>query len=232
MKHIAIVFFIFVSCTNHDRNINNENVFAKAAIQDSLSFYFPAVLNDPTEGKDSGFDNFKQKRYSSSLYSFKVPILYNKNDSQTIYRLLWLRSFHQPVCFSMKELKGEYFLNVKALDRQPAFFPIYLNRKKKILDTTLKADRLAFIAFDTIINLRKRQWNEIENYLSKLDFWNSPIADPADEHTSDGSNWIIEGRNNNKYHFIDRRNARGDLMNFGKYLIKLSAIKISEDAIY
>lgn len=232
MKHIVIVFLVIVSCTNYDRTTNNENVFAKATIQDSLSFYFPAVLNDTIERKHSEYDNFEQKWYSTSLYSFKVPILYNKNDSQTIYRLLWLRSFHQPVCFSMEEFKGEYFLNAKALDRQPAFLPVYLNRKRKILDTTQKADRLALIAFDTTINVRKIQWNEIENYLSKLDFWNSPIADPADEHTSDGSNWIIEGRKNNKYHFINRRNARGDLMNFGKYLIKLSAIKISEDAIY
>ena len=232
MKYIVIVFFVIVSCKNYDRTTNNKNIFSEPTIQDSLSFYFPAILNDTIEGRYPELVNFKQKWYSTSLYSFKVPILYNKNDSQTIYRLLWLRSFLQPVCFSMEEFKGEYFLNAKTLDRQPAFIPVYLNRKKKILDTTLKADHLAFIVFDTTINLKTRQWNQIENYLSKLDFWNSPIADPADENTSDGSNWIIEGRKNNKYHFIDRRNARGDLKNFGKYLIKLSAIKISEDVIY
>ena len=43
---------------------------------------------------------------------------------------------------------------------------------------------------------------------------------------------IIEGRENGKYHFINIRNARGDLMDFGKYLIKLSELKIKDDSIY
>lgn len=210
--------------------------FEKSIIKDSLSFYFPSVLNDTIKRRNPMYENFKQKWYSSSLYSFKEPILYTKTDSQTIYRLLWLRSFHQPVCFSMKEYKGEYFLSTKTLDRQPAFYPIveghYTATKQLILDTIQKADSLALINFDTVKALSGTQWKEIENYISTFDFWNSPIADPYDEGSTDGSNWIVEGRKNGKYHFIDRRNADGNLMPFGKYLIKISGLKVKEDAIY
>jgi hypothetical protein len=234
---LILCLLTLLGCKTND-SIDTKNVFQKALKNDSLSYYFPPILNDTFEVRNPNFKDFKQNWYSSSLYSFKEPILFTKTDSQNIYRLLWLRSFHKAVCFTMKELNGKYFLNAKTLDRQPAFYPqVYYRGKdkntgKEILDTTQKADRLAFIDFDTIKVLTSEQWKEIENYISKLDFWNSPIADPDDEGSTDGSDWILEGRRNNKYHFIDRRNARGDLMEFGKYLIELSGLKINEDLIY
>ena len=240
MKKIFQALFLFyiltlISC-NSKEQINTRDIFEKSTLNDSLAFYFPPILNDTIKRRSQIYQNFKQKWYSSSLYSFKEPILYTKKDSQIIYRLLVLRSFHQPICFSIKEFEGDYFLNAKSLDRQPAFYPKIEGRfndfGKEIVDTIQKADRLAFIKFDTLISLSNGQRNKIENYLAKLDFWNSPIADPFDEHTTDGSNWVIEGRKNNKYHFIDRRNARGELRQFGKYLIRLSGLKIKEDEIY
>jgi hypothetical protein len=228
---------MLISC-KIKKSIDTKNIFEKSTLSDSLSFYFPSILNDTVKRTNPMYENFKQKWYSSSLYSFKEPILYTKTDSQNIYRLLWLRSFHQPVCFSVKEFNGNYFLNAKILDRQPAFYPeiegkgVDKKTGKEILDTIQKADRLALIALDTIKTLTSKEWKEIENYISTFDFWNSPIADPYDEGGADGSNWIVEGRKNGKYHFIDRRNADGNLMPFGKYLIKLSGLKVKEDAIY
>ena len=138
----------------------------------------------------------------------------------------------------MKELNGNYFLNAKTLDRQPAFYPEILGMGKdektgkEILDTTQKADRFALIDFDRIKVLTNGQWKEIENYISKLDFWNSPVADPADDNSTDGSNWILEGRRNGKYHFINRRNARGDLRDFAKELNRWSGLNIKDDSFY
>ena len=234
---LALYLVMQLSCHTND-SIDTKNIFDKALKSDSLSYYFPSILNDSVERRNPNYRDFKQKWYSSSLYSFKEPILYTKTDSQTIYRLLWLRSFHKPVCFTLKELRGNYFLNAKTLDRQPAFYPEFLdkgndeNTGKEIFDTIQKADRFALIDFDTLKVLRNWQWEEIENYFSKLGFWNSPVADPADEGTTDGSNWIVEGRENGKYHFIDRRNAKGDLKDFGKYLIKLSGLRIDDHSIY
>ena len=238
MKYAAAFLLFFMSCADQHKIMVSENVFVKATAGDSLSFYFPAVLNDSVKRPNSIYTNFKQNWYSASLYSFKEPILYNKKDQDIIYRLLWLRSFHVPVCFTMKKFNGDYYLNAKALDREPAFFPLIEGKGidpatgKEILDTIQKANRLAFISFDTTIVLKTYQWKKIEDYLLSLDFWNSPVADPADDNSTDGSNWIIEGRKDNQYHFIDRRNAKGNLLSFGKYLIRKSGIDIKEHAIY
>lgn len=236
---VPITLFIFTQLgCNTNESLDPKNVFERALKSDSLSYYFPPILNDTFEARNPNFKDFEQNWYSSSLYSFKEPILYTKTDPQTIYRLLWLRSFHKPVCFTMKEFNGNYFLNAKTLDRQPAFYPEILGigkdekTGKEILDTTQKANRFALRDFDSIKVLASGQWDKIENYISKLDFWNTPITDPHDEGTKDGSNWIIEGRKNGKYHFNNRRNANGELMALCKYLIKVSGLKIKEEAIY
>ena len=103
---------------------------------------------------------------------------------------------------------------------------------KYIYDTTKKADRFALIDYNTIKVLRSGQWDEVEDYISKLNFWNSPEANPANDGRSDGSNWILEGYKNGKYHFINRRNARGDLREFGKFLIKRSGLNIDDKSFY
>ena len=217
--------------------VDTKNVFEKASKNDSLSYYFPSILSDSIKTNDM-YTDFEQRWYSSSLYSFKEPILYTKNDSLTIYRLLWLRSFNKPVCFSIKEFKGNYFLNAKTLDREPSFLPNIESKGKDkktgkyIYDTTKKADRFALIDYNTINVLRSGQWDEVEDYISKLNFWNSPVADPANDGSSDGSNWILEGYKNGKYHFINRRNARGDLREFGKFLIKRSGLNIDDKSFY
>jgi len=233
---LTLYILSLLSCKTND-SIDTKNIFERALKSDSLSYYFPSVLSDTAERENSFYKDFTQRWYSSALYSFKEPILYTKTDSKTIYRLLWLRSFHKPVCFSMKEYKGNYFLNAKTLDKQPSFYP-YIEDKgkdgagKEISDTIKKGDRFAIITFNTITLLTSEQWKEIENYLTKLNFWNSPIADPNDQGSTDGANWIIEGRKDRKYHFIERRNENGELIPFGKYLIKLSGLIIKADAIY
>ena len=238
LKLFLILFILTLISCNTNNSVDTKNVFEKVSKTDSLSYFFPSILNDTIEIRNPDYRDFEQRGYSSSLYSFKEPILYTKSDSITIYRLLWLRSFHKPVCFSIKEFNGDYFLNAKTLDRQPAFYPVIEGRVKdertgkEIPDTIQKADRFALIDFNTIKVLTSRQWNEIENYISKLDFWNKPVADPADDHSSDGSNWILEGRRNGKYHFINRRNARGALKDFAKKLNTWSGLKIKDGEFY
>ena len=223
----------FISC-NTKSPVDTKGIFEKSSVSDPLSYYFPSILNDTNRI----FIDFEQRWYSSALFSFKEPILFNKNDSQSIYRLLWLRSFDQPVCFTMKENKGDYFLNTKVLDVQPAFYPTNKsdgkppNKQLEVLDTAQKDSRFAVITFDKINKLTTGQWNEIEKFLSQLHFWKGPNEDPNDKGSTDGANWIIEGRKNQKYHFIVRRNDHGELNSFGKYLIKLSGVKIKDDTIY
>ena len=232
---LSVYLFTLNSCKPAD-TVNTKNVFESATKSDSLTYYFPAIINDSFERRDPNFKDFHQNWYGSNLYAFKEPILFKKTDSQTIYRLLWLRSFRKPVCFTMKVFKGNYFLNAKTLDRQPAFYPEIVHKGvdengKYIIDTTQKADRFALIDFDSIKVLSNREWKEIESYISNIDFWNIPISKPL-EMVKDGSEWVLEGRKNGSYHFIKRQNAYGELMNLGKYLNNLSGLKIKENAIF
>ena len=233
----AIFIFLLISC-NMNSKVDTENIFERAKKTDSLLYYFPASFSDSEKMRFTWQQDMKQRRASSSLYSFKEPILYKKNDSQTIYRLLWFRSFHEPLCFSMKEYNSKFYMRAKMLNRYPAYYD-YVEAigndeetGKVILDTIQKADRLAIIKFDTAVSLTKSEWNKIESYLTKVNFWNGPVDDPNTNLSSDGSSWIIEGRKNNKYHFIDRHFEGGELINFGKYLIWLCGMNIKKDAIY
>jgi hypothetical protein len=236
-------FFLFLyvltifSCKTNNK-IDTRKIFEKATFNDSLSYYFPPILNDTFEPRRPEYKNFEQNWFSSSLFAFKEPILFNSTDSQTIYRILWLRSFHKPVCFTAKEYLGEYYLNSKTLDRQPEFIPTVelISRDKKtgieILDTINKGDRYAFIDFDKIKKLKSGQWSEIENFLSRINFWNSPYSDSSSEDASDGSIFVIEGQKDNKYHFISVRNSKKELIRFVKFLIKTSGLNIEKKDVY
>ncbi len=236
IKAVVVLLSVILLGCNNNSNINSAVIFERPSITDSLVYYFPPVLSNTFKRKNPFYKDFTQRWYSSVLYAFKLPILYNKTAPETTYRLLWLRSFHHPVCFSIKEYKGRYYLSARELNKQPAFYNVINGRVnaagERINDTVRKADRLASIAFDTTLLMAKKQWNDIGKYLSGIDFWNSPMNDHDGGSDTDGSTWVIEGRQNNKYHFIERHNATGMLMDFGKYLITTSGMNIPAEAIY
>lgn len=212
-------------------------IFEQATSKDSLAFYFPSILNDSQNKKvrNPAFRNFEQNWYSSSLYSLKEPILFTKKDNQTIYRLLWLRSFHPPVSFTLKEFNGNYYLNTKMIDRQPAFYPEVLGNCTEsgnlILDTLKKADRLAFIKFNEVLKINYEKWEEFENIIAKNDFWSLSSPIPPD-YANDGSNWILEGYSKGKYHFIARRNLHEDVRECANFFLKQTGLKLSKGSIY
>jgi hypothetical protein len=237
LKTILSVYILAILSCNRSDVIDKNSVFEKASKRDSLAYYFPSILNDTFDRRNDEFQDYAQKSYSSTLYSFKEPILYTKTDKQTIYRLLWLRAFHKPVCFTMKESNGEYFLNAKTLDRLPLFFSEVKATSKDengkwILDTIQKADRYAKIDFSIIKRLSSRQWRGIEDHISEIDFWNTPILDSVKDDSTDGSSWALEGLKNGKYHFITRRNAREKFGDYLSNLIEWSGLKINDDSIY
>ena len=235
-KAIWILYAITQLGCSVQTETDAKSIFEKPSFKDSLAYYFPSILNDTFKRRNPYYRDFRQNWYSSSLYSFKEPILYNKTDLQTIYRLLWLRSFHQPVCFVIKKFNGDYFVNAKTLDKQPAFYPEIIGNYKnptKPVDTIQRADRFAVITFDTIVNLNRAQEKQIKKILVKLDFWNSLIADTSGAAgATDGAEWILEGRENGTYHFITRAGADGALRELGKYLIMLSGLSIPDREFY
>jgi hypothetical protein len=205
--------------------------------KDSLSFYFPVNIFYDQHRRDS----FVQNWYSSTLYSFKEPVLYQNFIGHNIYRFLWLRSFQQPVVISLHKSDGQVWLNTKMLDKQPRFLDervcCFSKEEKeeyikegysvdsKRPDLMIRiADRKANITFNKNVSLSNSEWIEFENLLAKADFWKLPTS--IDEESTDGSQWIIEGHFMNKYHVVDYFSpVENEYAKAGRFLIKLSGLQ-------
>ena len=235
MSRIILLGLLVLTKISFGQTNTAEIIFQRASPEDSLSFYFPSVLNDTVVRRNPMYQNFKQNWYSSTLYSFKEPILFNRKESNPIYRLLWLRSFDDPVCFSLTVSNGKYYLNAKKLDRMPSFYlKIEVNFDKdgnKILDSAEKADRLAYIILNKTVQIKEEDWTHFENIIERMHFWELVPLDTLEDQPTDGSSWILEGIEKNKYQFIDRRHLK-ELMECVRYLIRLSDLKIPERSIY
>ena len=206
--------------------------------KDSLSFYFPVKSFSDRPSSDS----FVQNWYSSALYSFKEPVLSQNFVGHSIYRFLWLRSFHRPVVFTLHQNESQVWLNTKMLDRQPRFYDnriggipkdevkeyikegFFVDKKEHDLLVRI-ADRKADIIYNRNIPLSDEEWNQYEQLIAKANFWKLPSN--IDDGSSDGAQWIIEGHLNNRYHFVNYHSYRpdGDYKKLGVFLIRLSGLQ-------
>ena len=205
--------------------------------KDSLAFYFPAgVFSDKPKA-----DSFVQNWFSSALYNFKEPVLFQNYVGHDIYRFLWLRSFHRPVVFTLNHTDRTVWLTTKMLDRQPPFYEnriagvpkkeiqVYIEKgysvDKKDSDLLVRiADRKANIIYNKTTPLSEQQWDEFQGLLARARFWKLPAS--IDHGDTDGSEWVIEAHLNGKYHFVDYFSPyKNDYQKAGLFLIKLSGLK-------
>jgi hypothetical protein len=72
--------------------------------------------------------------------------------------------------------------------------------------------------------ITSEEWNTMLTLLQSTDFWKMPTTKRS--LGTDGSQWIIEGMDNGRYHVVDRWSPKND--NFekvGTYMIKLAGMK-------
>jgi hypothetical protein len=234
-RNYFVLFVLLASCKSHEIIEDSSKIFSDPRPSDSLTFYLPAVLNeDSSDRKNPSYVNYAQKWYSSSLYAFNEPVLRDRINEPTFYRLLWLRSFHPPVCFSITGFDNEYYLATKMLDGIPVFSFDMIGRdvnNKPIYDTPPNLNRKVNLIFNQTIRLDEIELKNFEGFLKRNNFWDLPSIDHSDNST-DGSQWVLEGYKENKYHFIERRNGQSGLRACLDYLLKLGNLKISKEDIY
>jgi hypothetical protein len=206
---------------------------------DSASpIYFCSIKTlEPFNNSDS-IGEYEQRSYSSTLFSFKEPVLYNYYLGEERYRFLWLRSFHLPMVFILSNKNGKVALRIKKLDQTPQFedekyglpWPGVEDDFKgktleKIGDSILvvKADRKAKIIFDTTINLRTKDLEKFSSLLAQNAFWTTPVYKQND--AMDGATWIMEAHLENCYRYIIRQSPDKEIREAGEYLIKLSGLQ-------
>jgi len=198
------------------------------------TFYFPAGtfaphIPPPRPGytyKPSGYDPDPSTResYSLTMNWLELPSLScGAPPADETYRLVWLRSFHQPVSIQIGRSGLRYTLDVTTPH-----------------ETRLSGKPLQLIHRD----LTNDEWSRITTGLTRIDFWAMPSSmeeagnfwkDGADEVIvtahKDGANWIIEGRAD-RYHVIDRWSDADDVIAVGRIFLDLSGLNIPEDDIY
>ncbi len=177
--------------------------------------YFPKGELD----SDTQSEKRKQLWYSHALKILEEPSLLklSENSGAESYRFLWLRTFKHPVAVRL-DLKsdGTAVLTAKITDGE-AGFPYT-------------------VAHLTESFAHSAEPEKIRSFLSKVkqvNFWSLP-SHLHDQTGTDGSQWIIEGVKDGKYHVVDRWSpANGGIRELGLLLVfDLAKMNIPKDEVY
>ncbi|MEZ6030980.1 MAG: hypothetical protein R3C46_14705 [Hyphomonadaceae bacterium] len=226
----VVVSSLFAGCTSA-----SANPYLACGSAGPDTYYFPAgtfapSIPPPRLGytfKPSDFDPDPERResYSMTMDWLELPSLScGAPRADETYRLVWLRSFHQPVAIQIDRSGNRYTLDV----------------------ATSNEARLSGKPLQRIHRqLTKDDWSRIVAGLERIDFWTLPSSDQvsgffAEDESGDiivtsagkdGAEWIIEGRAGH-YHAVDRWSDVEDFVAVGRIFIDLAQLNVPEDDIY
>jgi hypothetical protein len=175
--------------------------------------YFPAKTLEPP----NLYPEILREWYSRSLVALKEPSLFELAQNQTThsYRFLWLRTFNNPVAIRLNvNADGTGTLIEKVTSGEAGFRPGSLT-----------------VSFAK--PLTQKQTNDFVKKIEILNFWSIPTIDPAIGGT-DGSEWIIEGVHDGKYHVVNRWTpSSGPIRELGLAMaVNLAGMNIPGNELY
>jgi hypothetical protein len=179
----------------------------------AASIYSPRP-RDPVFPK-SVFKNasdFRLNWYSEQLCAMGEPpllALSRRDRVATVYRLLWLPSFHHSVCVRIDQTGEGARLRARVLDGRGGYDP-------------------GQIAIDRNMTVAGDQWNELDRLLQQAAFWELPTELESDGGICDGDQLIVEGLRAGKYHVVDRVLADPAYVALCHYMLKLTRIDMGE----
>lgn len=138
--------------------------------------------------------------YSKHLAAMGEPSLWLGDHKIETYRMLWLRTFHEPFVFRLTvRPDGTSELTTKKTDGHGGYEP-----GKIVINKTTEID--------------KKETEILLESLERTKFW-----DLRDESGLglDGAQWVIEGVKDGKYHVIDRHGG-GSMMEWALRLMTKS----------
>jgi hypothetical protein len=179
---------------------------------DTSMYYLPLEKFTDTSSY-VGQDTFLVTWYSGMLKALKEPILFDTSIKNEIYRLTWLRTFHNPVAIRIEKSEEGYTLFWKLCDGAGGYEPgqLTIDKSKKIT---------------------QEDWDNFQGLLRAIDFWDIETKEKGLQG-NDGSQWILEGVSQNGYHVVDRWTPRqNEYYNCGNFLIEMTDLKIPADDKY
>ena len=212
-------FFLFVICSCTERQEQKSFSVEKIEVEssgipvDSNQLYFPLELFPEISfdtGKfqliDNSLDTLRVKAHSDFLRKTQEPIIFNKLFEGNAFRLIWYRTFENPIIVRIGNNQNQYYLSWKLTDGAGGYDlgELYISGTK---------------------NINEEIWREFNRLINRSGFWNDEtliselIAEDADQ-------WILEGKYDDKYHLILRNSPY--LNNPRKFLIEKIEIDSTE----
>ncbi|HEV8592464.1 MAG TPA: hypothetical protein VGQ55_10205, partial [Pyrinomonadaceae bacterium] len=127
-------------------------------------------------------------------------------DGAEKYRFLWLPTFHHPIYVRIENGHGGIRLSTKELDGAGGYEPGKVIRSRDI-------------------TLDPKVWCEFLRRLDGASYWQ--LAKDNNELGDDGSQWVLEGVKDGRYHIVDRWTPReGEYREACIYLLRLSGLDV------
>lgn len=175
---------------------------------DVISFVSGADFNNMYSGVESAI--FSINWYSKHLEALKEPVLSDKLPTK-VFRFTWLRTFHNPIVIGIENINDTVTLYWKVCDGAGGYEPGKITKDKSK-------------------KLTQKEWSIILDKVDSIRFWSLPSKENEILGT-DGAQWILEGKELGKYHFVDRWSG-GEISQICLELLKLTDLKIKEEDIY
>lgn len=219
MPKWIVLFILIANSYCAIGQLGNKNLFKDFSTKtdsanvplDSSVYYFPPALLEDTSAKSTKYVTLVEKWYSGTLFAFKEPLLYNREDDKEVYRFTWLRARDYPIVIRIEKKAGKEILYVKeseGLNGYPG--RIILNRNQEIS-----------IA----------QWKHLKKLLKKAGVWEKRYF--PYNRGMDGADWILEGSLDKSYfvaiQWSPKKNA---FRKCCEYLITLSKLHIPRKEKY
>lgn len=156
-------------------------------------------------------ETFSNELFKIYLDKFQEQSLYKKLPYK-IYRFTYLRTFHNPILISLINANDTITIYWKVTNGQSGydFGQLFINSSKK---------------------LTPKEWDNFEKIIHEENFWNFPSVNNEIIIGEDGSEWIIEGNDMNRYHIV-KRWCGYEVENIGKFLINHTDLEIDPKEIY
>jgi hypothetical protein len=151
--------------------------------------------------------------YWKYLKVMKEPALRDlgkKDRTTTVYRFLWLPSFHDPISVRFVKSDRGVVLTAVRLKLDHEHEPVRVVGRKSA-------------------ELKPAHWERIANHVAKARFWDLPThqREPFGGFTVDGDILIIEGASEGRYHIVERHSPPGgNVVNLCQAMLFMSGIDV------
>ena len=149
-------------------------------------------------------ENDKKIWEEKILSKFKEKSLVNDRSEES-YRLVLLPTFDAPIAIRIYQFQNQKILVIKKLSGEGGF----------------GLEKFGKLSYEKTKTLTDEEWNNAINLLEQMSFWNiSPLSDEIP--VTDGATWVLEGKNKELSHQIERITPVDKFKAVCSYFLKLS----------